>query len=180
MRPAIQQLSSRTVYRNQWMTVREDAVERLDGSQGIYAVIDKPDFALIIPEEEDGFHLVEQYRYPVGQRMWEFPQGTLPDRQDSEPAELARLELAQETGLRSGSLRYIGRLHCAHSMTGQAFSVFHASDLAQGPTSRDIEEQDMKHSWFSRQDFEAMIADGVITDDSTVSAYGLLLLQQQR
>ena len=75
--PAIRQLSTRVVYRNQRMTLREDQVERLDGSQGTYAVIDKPDFALIIPTENDGFHLVEQYRYPTGRRMWEFPRACL-------------------------------------------------------------------------------------------------------
>jgi len=75
----IRRLGSRTVYANQWLTLREDDIERPDGSTGIYAVIDKPDFALVIPVERDGFHLVEQYRYPVGGRYWEFPQGTAPE-----------------------------------------------------------------------------------------------------
>jgi hypothetical protein len=62
------------------MQLREDVIQRPDGSQGIYSYVEKPDFALIIPVERDGFHLVEQYRYPVSHRSWEFPQGTLPDR----------------------------------------------------------------------------------------------------
>ncbi len=44
--PVIQQLATRTVYRNPWMTVREDQIRRPDGSHGVYGVIDKPDFAL--------------------------------------------------------------------------------------------------------------------------------------
>ncbi|MEV2216103.1 NUDIX hydrolase [Streptomyces sp. NPDC050997] len=71
---------SRLVYRNSWMTVREDALRRPDGSDGIYGVVDKPDFVLIIPVEGDGFHIVEQYRYPVGGRFWEFPQGSWPEQ----------------------------------------------------------------------------------------------------
>jgi 8-oxo-dGTP pyrophosphatase MutT (NUDIX family) len=97
-------VSSRIVYANQWMQLREDVIERPDGSQGIYTYVEKPDFALIIPVEHDGFHLVEQYRYPVSHRSWEFPQGTLTDRQDADPEELARRELAEETGLRAGRL----------------------------------------------------------------------------
>ena len=54
--------SSREVYRNAWMTVREDEIVRDDGSTGIYGVVDKPDFALIIPQDDTGFWLVEQYR----------------------------------------------------------------------------------------------------------------------
>src|SRR5690606_12855077 len=46
--PITKTLASTVVYRNPWMTVREDRVERPDGSRGIYGVVDKPDFALII------------------------------------------------------------------------------------------------------------------------------------
>ncbi|HEY9472188.1 MAG TPA: NUDIX hydrolase [Propionibacteriaceae bacterium] len=174
--PAIRQLSSRVVYRNPWMTLREDQVERQDGSQGIYAVIDKPDFALIIPAENDGFHLVEQYRYPTGRRMWEFPQGTFPNGRTGSPTDLARAELEEETGIRAGQLRRLGFLHCAHSITGQGFHVFLATDLHHGTPRREVEEQDMVQAWIPREELERRIRDGVITDDSTLAAYTLLLL----
>ena len=86
-------LASRQVYANSWMTVREDTVQRADGSRGIYGVIDKPTYALVIPRDGDRLHLVEQFRYPVGRRRWEFPAGTAPDRADVDPAELAAREL---------------------------------------------------------------------------------------
>lgn len=44
----MEQISSRVVYRNPWMTVREDEVRRADGSPGIYGVVEKPDFALTL------------------------------------------------------------------------------------------------------------------------------------
>jgi hypothetical protein len=59
------------------MAVREDEVVLPDGRPGVYFVVDKPDFALVVPREDDGsLWLVEQYRYPVGRRSWEFPQGS--------------------------------------------------------------------------------------------------------
>jgi hypothetical protein len=70
-------VGSRLVYRNAWMSVREDAVLLDDGSPGLYGVVDKPDFALIIPRDAERLWLVEQYRYPVQRRAWEFPQGLL-------------------------------------------------------------------------------------------------------
>ena len=45
----IRQLSSRVVYRNQWMTVREDEIERNNGARGIYGVVEKFDSAIIMP-----------------------------------------------------------------------------------------------------------------------------------
>ncbi len=80
------------------MTVREDAIRRADGSAGIYGVVDKPNYALVIAQDGDRFQLVEQYRYPIGLRRWEFPQGTAPDLADPEPEELAARELREETG----------------------------------------------------------------------------------
>jgi 8-oxo-dGTP pyrophosphatase MutT (NUDIX family) len=160
------------------MTFREDVIRRPDGSEGIYSYIEKPDFALIIPVDRDGFHLVEQYRYPVGHRSWEFPQGTLPNRADGEPAELARRELAEETGLRARRLYHLGNLHPAKGMSSQGFTVFVAEELEPGTHAREHEEQDMRQRWISRNDFDDMIRNGLVTDDSTLAAYLLFLLHR--
>lgn len=77
--PTIRTLDSMVVYTNPWISVREDRIQRPDGSHGIYGVVDVPDFAIVIPMENDGFHLVEEYRYPVGRRTWNFPQGGVKD-----------------------------------------------------------------------------------------------------
>lgn len=73
---SIRQVSSRVVYRNPWMTVREDQVER-DGQPGIYGVVEKHDSAVILPIDGDHIYLVEQFRYPIGRRSLELPQGSL-------------------------------------------------------------------------------------------------------
>lgn len=161
------------------MQLREDVIERPDGSQGIYSYIEKPDFALIVPVERDGFYLVEQYRYPVSHRSWEFPQGTLPGRKDAHPEALARRELAEETGLRAGRLERLGHLYPAKGMSSQAFTVFVADQLEVGEHSREHEEQDMRQDWFSRCEVEDMIRRGAITDDSTIAAYLLYWLSMK-
>ena len=55
----------------------------------------------VVPAERGGFHLVQEYRYLLGRRSWAFPQGGFPGRADGDPEVLARLELAEETGLRA-------------------------------------------------------------------------------
>ena len=59
----IETIGSRVAYQNNWMTVREDKVRRASGAEGIYGVVDKPDFVAIIPIQQGFIHLVEQYRY---------------------------------------------------------------------------------------------------------------------
>ena len=71
----IRMLASGVVYEDDWMRLRRDEIERRDGSRGTYAFVQKPHFALVIPAEDDGFHMVEEYRYPIGRRTWSFPQG---------------------------------------------------------------------------------------------------------
>ena len=66
----IEQLESRVVYRNRWMNVREDDIRRMDGSLGIYGVVEKKDFSVIAAVDGDEVYLVEQYRYPVQARYW--------------------------------------------------------------------------------------------------------------
>ena len=177
---SVRKLDSREVYANAWMTVREDGILRADGSRGIYGVVDKPQYALVIPLDGDRLHLVEQYRYALNLRRWEFPQGTAPERADSEPVELAARELREETGLRAGRMTDLGLLDVAPGMSSQRGRVFLATELEQGEPEREHEEQDMRTAWFTRGEFEAMIATGEITDAQSIAAYALLLLHERR
>lgn len=161
------------------MTVREDGVRRADGSTGIYGVIDKPTYALVIPLDGDRLHLVQQFRYPLGLRRWEFPQGTAPDRADVEPLELAARELREETGLIAGKMADLGLLDVAAGMSSQRGRVFLATDLTEGPHEREHEEQDMRTAWFTRAEFERLVAAGEITDAQSIAAYTLLLLTER-
>ena len=70
-------------------------------------MIEKYDSAIILPIEGDQVYLVEQFRYPIGEKSLEFPQGSL-ERNDVDPAEIARDELQAETGLVAERLEYLG------------------------------------------------------------------------
>ncbi|PRX49240.1 NUDIX domain-containing protein [Prauserella shujinwangii] len=172
-------VGTREVYSNSWMTVREDEIRRADGSPGIYGVVDKPDYALVIPLAEGRLHLVEQFRYPLGLRRWEFPQGTAPDRADAEPLALAARELREETGLTAGRLVEIGLLDVAPGLSSQRGRVFLATDLTEGDPDRELEEQDMRTAWFERSRFEKMVLGGEVTDAQSIAAYTQLLLWER-
>ena len=181
-------VSGRVAYANAWMRVREDGVERPDGSRGVYGVVEKPDFALVIPYESgaDGgaVWLVEQYRYPVGLRRWEFPQGSWDDPLavpgSRDPADLARAELAEETGLRAGAVRHLGHLHAAYGFCTQGFDVWLATDLVPGETARSVSEQDMVARRVPVGEWERMIVDGAVSDAASVAAWTLFRLGLDR
>lgn len=175
----IQTVASREVYKNSWMTVREDDIRRPDGSPGIYSVIDKPTYALVIARDGDRMHLVEQFRYPLGARRWEFPQGTAPDQQDLDPHELAARELREETGLSATTLTPLGQLDVAPGMSSQRGWVFLATGITEGEHDREHTEQDMRSAWFGREEVEAMIRGGEIADAQSIAAWALLMLSER-
>jgi 8-oxo-dGDP phosphatase len=170
--------STREVYRNPWTRVREDVVELADGSTSVYGVVERPDFALVLPAERDGFWLVEQYRHPVGRRTWEFPQGTWSAGSDGSPEELARAELAEETGLRAGRLEHLGRLDLAPGLVTQRFDVWLATDLTPGPTAREASEEGMRAEFVPEAELHAMVRDGRFTDGPSLAALSLHLLRR--
>ncbi|MET0236384.1 MAG: NUDIX hydrolase [Kibdelosporangium sp.] len=176
----MQTINTRQVYENAWMRVREDQVRRQDGSHGVYGVVDKPDYALVVPLDGDRLHMVEQFRYPLGLRRWEFPQGAAPGlAATKDPLELAARELREETGFRAGRMVELGLLDVAPGICSQRGTVYLATDLIQGPHEREHEEQDMRTAWFERAEFERMIQRHEITDSQSIAAYAMLLMYER-
>ena len=173
---SIRTISSREVYRNAWTSVREDVIERANGQRGIYGVIDKDPASIIIPLEEtpDGefLYLIEQFRYTVGGRYAEFPQGGW-ETADVDPEALARGELLEETGLTAQKMTMLSTLQIAYGVMNQKHFVFLAEGLTAGAAQPDDEEHDLVLKRVSVEEFERMVLAGEIVDNCSVAAWGL-------
>jgi 8-oxo-dGTP pyrophosphatase MutT (NUDIX family) len=185
---SIRKISSREVYRNPWCSVREDVIERtIPGSnvteRGIYGVMDKDPACIVIPLEyaADGDHvwLVRQFRYTVGATYYELPQGGW-ETAEIDPEELACGELREETGLSAASMTHLTDLWIAYGAMRQIHHVYLAEGLTQGETERDPEEHDMTVHRVAVKDFEAMMLDGRVMDNCTVSAWGVYRVWRER
>jgi 8-oxo-dGTP pyrophosphatase MutT (NUDIX family) len=172
--PDVRTLASRLVYENPWMSVTEDEVQRRDGSIGHYGVVHSRDFVVVIPFDGERYHLVEQFRYPVGARLWEFPQGSVAGAEWLPPEDLAAMELAEETGLRAGRLERLGFLHHGYGRSTNGFHAFYATQLTAGPAQREVEEQDMRSGAFTRDELWSLVEAGVMTDAASLAAWALL------
>ena len=173
-RPPIETLGSRTVYENRWLSLREDRIRMPDGSEGIYGVVDKAPFALVIPWDGERLHVVGQWRYTVQRFCWEFPQGALQDSPDAPMEEVARTELAEETGLRAGALERLGEFYAAYGYSSQPYSIFLATELTQGAASPEPEEVGLVTRTVTVAEFEQMMLSGEMPDSHSAAAYGLL------
>lgn len=165
------------------MRVREDVIERANGERGIYGVVDKDPACIIIPLEStvegEFVYLVSQFRYTVGARYMELPQGGW-EEADVVPEEMARGELREETGLLAEQMTHLTDLRIGYGVLNQTQHVYLAEGLSQGEHDRDAEESDIEVHRVSVADFEAMLVDGRIVDNCSAAAWGVYRLWRER
>src|SRR5262249_61794880 len=108
-------------------------------------------------DADRGLHLVQQFRYPVGARYWELPQGSWGQAPEAHPIDVARGELREETGFDAAELVAVGHLFQGYGYATQGYHVMLATGLRPSPASRDAEERDLvsrglAHTWGRRMD----------------------------
>lgn len=124
-------VSSKLIYENPWIRVREDQVINPSGGNGIYGVVMFRNRAVgVVPvDDEDHTWLVGQYRYPHHTYEWEIPEGGCPEGE--ELIDCARRELLEETGLIAEHYELIGEMQLSNSTTNEEAYLFMAHGLQQ-------------------------------------------------
>jgi ADP-ribose pyrophosphatase len=126
----------RVVHRGGYLTVRVDTVEDANGRRHQRDVVEHPGAVAIVALDGPDVLLVRQYRTPVGRVCLEIPAGTLdrgPDGSTEDPEVAAPRELAEETGFRAGSWRFLGRFFTAAGFADEDMRLFLATDLTPIP-----------------------------------------------
>lgn len=127
-----QTVSTRMVYDNPWIRVREDQVIHPDGRPGIYGVVHYKNLAIgIVAIDDEGYvHLVGQHRYPLNRYSWEIPEGGGAEGED--PLHAAQRELLEETGLTARDWKLVGEADLSNSVSDERAFWFLATGLTQG------------------------------------------------
>ncbi len=163
-------LSSRDIYENPWIKVREDQVLRPDGKPGIYGLVHFKNLAVgvVALDAQGRIVLVGQHRYPFDAYSWEIPEGgVLIGTETAEQG--AQRELLEETGFSADRWDYLGRMELSNSATDETAHFFLARDLKSGQPNPDgTEELTVRLMDFKAAYQEAM--EGVLTESLTVVA----------
>lgn len=164
-------LSSRDIYDNPWIHVREEQVLNPKGGKGIYGVVSFKNKAIgIIPLDKDGnTWLIGQYRYPLNEYSWEIPMGGGPLAIDK--LESAKRELKEETGFTAEKWTLIARIHTSNSVTDEEGWVYLAEELEEGETEFE-ETEDLRIWKLPLTEAIEMVMQNRITDSLSVG--GLL------
>lgn len=162
------QLTSREVYRNRWMHLREDTVEMPDGRTTIYGVVSTGHAVGVLAfTDPDTVVLVRQWRYVIGRATWEMPTGSVHPGEDIESA--GQRELAEEAGYRAGHLRHLATYDTSKSVMEEVAHLYLATDLVPHEVAPDDTEFIIVRT-FPFDEVLAMALDGRIVDGMTLTA----------
>ena len=171
----LETLSTRVVYQNPWMVVREDAIRFADGGEGVYSYVERPPYAIVAAVENGHVWMVEQWRHPFRRRMWELPMGVAPGA--ATPEESARVELAEETGLRADRMTRVAELAPAPGLIAQTGTLFLAQGLTRGAQALEQGEQDLIARPWPVDEAVAAAVSGGIADAVTIACLASLRLR---
>lgn len=156
------------------MRVREDAVIRPDGSEGIYGVMESRDSVVIAAiNYKREVYMIRSYSYPVSTWSWGLPGG---GGDNEEPEAAAKRELEEETGITAGKWTYLGRTRVSSGLVTERMAVFLAQDLSFGNRlEADDTELISQGKFISFEDVDKMIEAGEVDDAQTITGLYLAL-----
>ncbi len=161
-------LSTKPIYRNPWISLREDSVELPDGRTTIYGVVSCADCVGVLPfVDRDTVLLVRQYRYVARRATWEMPTGGVHAGESLEEA--AQRELAEEAWHRAGRLTHVSTYHTSKSVMEETAHLFLAEELVSARVRPDETEFISVRS-FPFETALQMVLSGEIVDSMTIIA----------
>jgi len=160
--------SSRPVYANPWIRVREDVAGLPDGRTTIYGVVECGEAVGVLPfVDRDHVLLVGQYRYVARGFYWEMPTGA---NHAGEPLEdTAQRELAEEAGYEAERLTKVHVFHTSKSVVEETAHIYLAEGLRAVPREPDPTEF-IDVQAFPFADALRMVETSEIKDSMTVVA----------
>jgi ADP-ribose pyrophosphatase len=161
-------LSSRDVYANPWIRVREDMAEMPDGRTTVYGVVQCQPCVGVLPFlDARTVVLVGQYRYVAGDFAWEMPTGAIRPGESEEAA--VQRELAEEAGYEATRLVKLCRFHSSKSVMEETCNIYLAETLR--PVAREADDTEfIEVRAFPFEEVLRMVETSQIVDAMTVVA----------
>lgn len=172
--PPIKTLSSQITWSSPYYHIHTDQIEYPDGRTGIYHVLELADSVFIVPVLEDGrIVLIRNYRYTLGQWVWEVPAGGIKAGQSA--LEAAQMELAEEVGGTAQAWRFLCKASAMNGIGHHHAHFFLATGVQLGDTHHEATEI-MEVVLMEKEAVYQLVHGGQMND--AISMTALLLAQR--
>ncbi len=166
-------ISSKTKYKNPWWEYRLDEYQMPSGNIGEYHYVYTRGSTFVIPMLSDGrFVMTKQYRYLVQKESIEFPGGGLAE--GLSPEENAKNELKEEAGFWANNLRMIGEFNPYNGVTNEMCKVFFANNLEKLDSCPE-ESEEFEILFLKKEEIVEKIKKGEIWDGMSLAAWTIFL-----
>jgi ADP-ribose pyrophosphatase len=162
-------LTTREVYCNPWMRLREDIAEMPNGKTTLYGVCEFGRAVGVLPfVDVNHVMMVRQYRYIWGEaHRWEIPTGGAHIDEALEAA--AQRELMEEIGYRARSLTHVSTHYTSKSLCREIADIFIGRDLVPAGAPPD-ETEDLEMAVLPFAEVLEMVLASEIRDAMSVVA----------
>ncbi|MCZ4275301.1 NUDIX domain-containing protein [Rhodococcoides yunnanense] len=172
-------VGTRTVYEGAILALRLDQVQMPGGRVAEREVVEHHGAVGVAAVDDQGrIAMIEQYRHPMGRRLWELPAGLL-DEIGEPPVEAAKRELAEETGLAAERWSVLVDVAASPGFTDEIVRIFLAEGLSEvDRPEAEHEEADIVLEFVPLTEAVERTLSGDIVNASAVS--GILALAAHR
>jgi len=158
-------LSTKEVYKNPWITVREDSVIRPGGKEGVFGVISMVPGSTVLPMTSDGHvYLTKEYKYAIKKVSVEVVSGAIDKGETA--LEAAKRELREEVGLIAEKWTDLSVVNPFTTIVESPNHIFLAEELSETEINLDDGEI-IKIEKVLFEDAVKMVMDGTITHGAT-------------
>ncbi len=166
MRYEEKQLTSENVYDGKIMTVQRDEVELANGKKSFREVVRHSGGVVILAmKDSDTILMVRQFRYPIGETVYEVPAGKLEKGEDPDYA--ARRELEEETGCKAEKWTNLGYINTSPGFCDEKLYLYKAENLTYVGEHPD-EGEIISAIEMNLSDVNSKIKNGEINDAKTL------------
>jgi ADP-ribose pyrophosphatase len=161
-------VSTRQVYANPWIRLREDVAELPDGRTTLYGVVEcKPCVGVLPFLDARTVVLIGQYRYVARAFSWEMPTGAM--RPGEREEEAVQRELAEEAGYEAERLVKLCAFDSSKSVMEERANIYLAEGLR--PVVREADPTEfIEVRTFAFDEVLRMVETSEIVDAMTVVA----------
>jgi len=154
------------IFRGRRLWIEKTTIQLPNGIEREKVIVHPGNAVAIFPVDGNYCKLLRQYRYAVGQHIYEAPAGTIEDGED--PLETAHRELIEETGFRAETIVPKGFIYTTPGFTDEKIFLYEARALS--PSAEFIQDDDevIEVVDVAIRDLAGMIRDGTIVDAKTI------------
>lgn len=158
-------LESKEIFAGRVIRVTYDTVRLENGNTSTREVVHHHGGACILPVDEAGnVYLVRQFRYAIGEEIWELPAGKL--EAGEAPFEAAKRELGEECGLTADHFEDLGVVYPTVGYDSERIYIWAATGLH--PAAQHLDEDEfLDVVKMPLEKALALVLDGTIRDSKT-------------